>query len=50
MRDFKSEGGQLSMTDYITLQRQNNRFEHILQIIRLSSIIEETPLQKHLEI
>lgn len=50
MKDFEPADGQFSMTDYTTLQRQNNRFDHILQIIRLSSIIEEAPLQKRLEI
>ncbi len=49
-KDFEPADNQLSTTDYITLQGQNNRFDHILQIIRLSSIIEETPLQKRLEI
>jgi len=50
MKDFEPTDGHLSMTDYITLQRQDNRFEHILQIIRLSAIIENVPLQKRLEI
>ncbi len=50
MEDFEPADGKLSTTDYTTLQRQNNRFEHILQIIRLSAIIENVPLQKRLEI
>lgn len=40
----------LSAKDYSTLERKSQRLEHILQIIRLSSIIEEVPLQKRLEI
>lgn len=39
-----------SITDYTTLQRKNQQLEHILQIIRLSGIIEEVPLQKRLVI
>lgn len=33
-----------------TLQRQHERLEHILQIIRLSGLIDQTPRQKWLEI
>lgn len=36
--------------DYITLLRQHTRFDHILQIIRLSEIIDNAPLRKRLEI
>lgn len=39
-----------SITDHTTLQRKNQRLDHILQIIRLSAIVEEVPLQKRLEI
>lgn len=36
--------------DYPALQRQNVRFGHLLQIIRLSNLIDEAPLRKWLEI
>ena len=49
MRDSVTTTG-LSLTDYNILQRKSHRLEHILQIIRLSSIIEEIPLQKRLAI
>ncbi len=39
-----------SITNYTTLQRKNQRLDHILQIIRLSAIIEELPLQRRLAI
>ncbi len=35
---------------YTTLQRKSQRLDHILQIIRLSAIIEKVPLQRRLEI
>ncbi len=37
-------------TNYTTLLRKSQRLEHILQILRLSGIIEEVPLQKRLAI
>ena len=40
----------ISIADYTTLQRKSQRLEHVLQIIRLSAIIEEVPLQKRLTI
>jgi len=39
-----------SIADYTILQQKSQRLEHILQIIRLSAIIEEVPLQKRLAI
>ena len=36
--------------DYPALQRQSTRMGHLLQIIRLSNLIDETPLRKRLEI
>ena len=36
--------------DYNTLLRQHTRCDHILQIIRLSGIIDNVPLRKRLEI
>ena len=36
--------------DYPVLQRQNTRLGHLLQIIRLSNLIDEAPLRKRLEI
>lgn len=44
-----TDQGQTAM-DYNTLLRQQSRLDHILQIIRLSGIIDAVPLQKHLEI
>lgn len=38
----------ISTADYTTLQRKSQRFDHILQIIRLSTIIDEVPLQRRL--
>ncbi len=49
MKDAAPEA-EFSTADYTTLQRKNQRLDHILQIIRLSAIIEEVPLQKRLEI
>lgn len=40
----------ISTADYTTLQRKSQRFDHILQIIRLSTIIDEVPLQRRLMI
>ncbi len=40
----------LSIIDYTTLQRKSQQLNHILQIIRLSTIIEEVPLQRRLAI
>lgn len=50
IKEYKQTGNNFSITDYTTLQRKSQRLEHILQIIRLSSIIEEVPLQKRLAI
>jgi len=36
--------------DYTTLQRKSQQFDHILQIIRLSIIIDEVSLQRQLTI
>jgi len=47
MKDAAPETG-FSIADYTTLQRKNQRLDHILQVIRLSSIIEEVPLQRRL--
>lgn len=49
LRDAESAGGSPA-PDYTTLQRKNKRLDHILQIIHLSGILEETPLQKRLTI
>lgn len=40
----------ISTADYTTLQRKSQRFDHILQIIRLSTIIDEVSLQRRLMI
>lgn len=40
----------ISTADYTTLQRKSQRFDHILQIICLSTIIDEVPLQRRLMI
>ena len=42
--------GEKHAADYLTLQRQSARLGHLLQIIRLSNLIDETPLRKRLEI
>lgn len=39
-----------TLVDYRTLRQQTERFNHLLQIIRLSNIIKEVPLRKRLEI
>ncbi len=49
VRDVSPAGGS-SAADYTTLQRKSQRLDNILQIIRLSGIIEEVPLQKRLAI
>ena len=36
--------------EYNTLQRQNTRLNHLLEIIALSQIIDDTPLRRRLEI
>lgn len=49
IRDAELANGSPNL-NYTTLQQKRQRLEHILQIIRLSSIIEEVPLQKRLTI
>ncbi len=41
---------EFSIADYTTLQRKNQRLDNILQIIRLSAIVEDVPLQNRLAI
>lgn len=50
IKDLELISGDFSVTDYNTLQRQHDRVNHILQVIRLSSIIDEVPLQRRLSI
>jgi len=49
LRDAELADGSLA-PDYTTLQRKNQWLEHISQIIYLSGIIEEVPMQKRLTI
>ena len=50
MKEYGQPDTDFSIADYTTLQRKNQRLEHILQIIRLSDIVEEVPQQKRLAI
>ncbi len=50
IKDLELTSGDFSVTDYNTLQRQHDRINRILQVIRLSHIIDEVPLQKRLSI
>ncbi len=50
IKEVAPANGQVFLTNYTTLERKIQRVEHILQIIRLSAIIENVPLQKRLEI
>lgn len=50
IKGLELTSGDFSVTDYNTLQRQHDRVNHILQVIRLSSIVDEVPLQKRLSI
>lgn len=45
-KEYEQTDSNFSIADYTTLQRKGQRLEHILQIIRLSDIIEE--VQKRL--
>lgn len=49
-KEYGQTDSNLSAPDYTTLQRKGQRFDHILQIIRLSGIMEEVSLQKRLTI
>lgn len=50
IKEYGQTNADFFIADYTTLQRKNQRLDHILQIIRLSAIIEEIPLQKRLAI
>ena len=52
IKECKSTGGKdpQNSTNYSTVERQKNRLEHILQIVRLSNIIDDVTLQNRLEI
>lgn len=50
IKDLELTSGDFSVTDYNTLQRQHDRVNRILQVIRRSYIIDEVPLQKRLSI
>lgn len=49
-REYDPTGDRSTVKDCTAIRRQRERLEHILQIIRLSNIIEEVPLRKRLEI
>ncbi len=48
VKEYGHTGTDFSIADYTTLQQKNKRLEHLLQIIQLSGIVEETPLQRRL--
>jgi len=49
-REYDLTESQSTVKDCTAIRRQCERLEHILQIIRLSNIIEEVPRRKRLEI
>ena len=49
-REYDHTGDQSTVKDCTAIRRQCERMEHILQIIRLSNIIEGVPRRKRLEI
>ncbi len=49
-REYDLTENQSTVKDCTAIHRQCERLEHILQIIRLSNIIEEVPRRKRLEI
>ncbi|MEI3100935.1 MAG: helix-turn-helix domain-containing protein [Oscillospiraceae bacterium] len=50
MQEIHLTEDESTAVDYPALQRQNARLGHLLQIIRLSKLIDEAPLRKRLEI
>ena len=50
MQEIHLTENESTAVDYPALQRQNDRLGHLLQIIRLSNLIDKTPLYKRLEI
>ena len=48
--EYQQEEDQSATKDYSTLCHQHKRQDHILQIIRLSNIIDDVPRRKRLEI
>lgn len=49
-KEYQQAEDQVTTKDYPTLYRQYERQDHILQIIRLSNIIDDVPRHKRLEI
>lgn len=49
-KEYQQIGEQSTAKDYSTICRQHERQSHILQIIRLSNIIDDVPRRKRLEI
>ena len=49
-KEYQQAEDQSTIKDYSTLYRQHERQSHILQIIRLSNIIDDVPCRKRLEI
>lgn len=49
-KEYQQSESQTNAKDYSTLCRQHERQDHILQIIRLSNIIDDVPRRKRLEI
>ena len=50
MQEIHLTEDESNTVDYPAFQRQNARLGHLLQIIRLSNLIDEAPLRKRLEI
>lgn len=49
-KEYQQVDNQATIKDYSALSRQHERQSHILQIIRLSNIIDDVPRRKRLEI
>lgn len=50
LKEYAAMEDQYTIKDYATIQNQYQRLTHILQIIRLSGLIDEVSLRKRLEI
>lgn len=49
-KEYQQADDSGTIKDYSTLNHQHERQSHVLQIIRLSNIIDDVPRRKHLEI
>ena len=50
LREASTDAEGHTLADYKTLEKENARMSHLLQIVRLSEIIQSVPRQKRLEI